>query len=176
MKQILKATFANHLLGTSCELENDVDYSIDSEIKMDLTEENIPSENPWSVPNVSEFLKYCCPECDYSDHNLDDFSEHAIENHLLSITLFDLPKNRKTSKIISEETVTTNGNTVTDIKIEPVIDMYDNNEDDIKSENKGAFCQEFVWSKSFLGNWPVCSDLFLKNHISNQQIAKNFDI
>ena len=75
----------------------------------------------------------------------------ALENHLLSVTLFDLPKNHKTSKIISEETVTTNGNTVTDIKIEPVIDMYDNNEDDIKSENKGAFCQEFVWSKSFLG-------------------------
>ena len=146
-------TFANHCnsLGTSNELENDVDYSIDSEIKMDLTEEIIPSENPWSVPNVSEFLKYCCPECEYSDQNLDDFSEHAIENHLLSVTLFDLPKNHKTTRIISEETVTTNGNTVTDIKIEPVIDMYDNNEDDIKSENKGAFCQEFVWSKSFLG-------------------------
>ena len=73
-------TFANHCnsLGTSSELENDVDYSIDSEIKMDLTEEIIPSENPWSVPNVSEFLKYCCPECEYSDQNLDDFSEHAI--------------------------------------------------------------------------------------------------
>ena len=144
-------TFANHCnsLGTSCEVENDMEYSIDSDIKMDLTEEIIPSENPWSVPNVSEFLKYCCPECEYSDQNLDDFSEHAIENHLMSVTLFDIPKNHKKSKILSEETAT-NG-TITDIKIEPVIDMYDNNEDDIKSENKGAFCQEFVWLQSFFG-------------------------
>ena len=70
---------------------------------------------------------------------MDDFSEHAIENHLLSVILFDIPKIHKKPKIIPEETVTTNGNTVTDIKIEPVIDMYDNNEDEIKSENKGVF-------------------------------------
>ena len=69
----------------------------------------------------------------------------------LSVTWFDVPKNHNTSKSISEEKVPTNGNNVTDIKIEPVIDMYDNNQDDIKSENKGAFCQEFVWSKIFLG-------------------------
>ncbi len=57
----------------------------------------------------------------------------------MSVTLFDIPKNHKKSKTMAEETVTTNGNTVADIKIEPVIDMYDNNEDEIKSENKGVF-------------------------------------
>ena len=45
--------------------------------------------NPWDVSNASEFLKYCCPECDFKSGELDDFSQHAIENHVLSNTLFN---------------------------------------------------------------------------------------
>ena len=37
--------------------------------------------NPWSVEDVSVFLKYCCPECKFSDHTLKGFTEHALENH-----------------------------------------------------------------------------------------------
>ena len=56
------------------------------EIKQEISDEN--SSNPWNVPDVSVFLKYCCPECDFSDLNLDDFTEHALTCHEQSVQLF----------------------------------------------------------------------------------------
>ena len=53
------------------------------EIDIDETE-----ENPWSVEDVSVFLNYCCPECDYKDQDLNVFSEHALHNHLNATALF----------------------------------------------------------------------------------------
>ena len=45
-------------------------------------------KNPWSVDDASYFLKYCCPECDYIHKDLTVFSEHALDNHIESLTLF----------------------------------------------------------------------------------------
>ena len=44
--------------------------------------------NPWSVEDASAFLKYCCPECDFNDWNLQSFANHALENHKGSNILF----------------------------------------------------------------------------------------
>ena len=32
--------------------------------------------NPWAVTDASVFLKYCCPECDYTDKILELFKKH----------------------------------------------------------------------------------------------------
>ena len=53
------------------------------EIDIDETE-----ENPWSVEDVSVFLNYCCPECDYKNQDLNVFSEHALHNHFNATALF----------------------------------------------------------------------------------------
>ena len=53
------------------------------EIDIDGTE-----ENPWSVEDVSVFLNYCCPECDYKNQDLNVFSEHALHNHFNATALF----------------------------------------------------------------------------------------
>jgi len=45
-------------------------------------------DNPWSVGNASVFLKYCCPECEYSHQSLNIFSNHALENHNKAQLLF----------------------------------------------------------------------------------------
>ena len=37
--------------------------------------------NPWSVPNLDEFLKYCCPECDEKYETKEPFVMHAFEKH-----------------------------------------------------------------------------------------------
>ena len=51
---------------------------------------NMPTiVNPWSVSDASVFLKYCCPECEFTDQNLSEFSEHAVQNHVLANTLFN---------------------------------------------------------------------------------------
>ena len=64
--------------------------------------------NPWAVENASVFLKYCCPECEYFDQNLDSFTNHALENHANSNILFVSGKNNELS---------------TDLTIKPEVDI-----------------------------------------------------
>ena len=45
--------------------------------------ETLPDINPWMVDNVSVFLNYCCPECDFKEKNLQLFSDHALGQKLL---------------------------------------------------------------------------------------------
>ena len=45
--------------------------------------ETLPDINPWMVDNVSVFLNYCCPECDFKENNLQLFSDHALGQKLL---------------------------------------------------------------------------------------------
>ena len=47
------------------------------------------ASNPWMVDNVSVFLNYCCPECDFKAKNLKLFSNHALENHEEALVLFE---------------------------------------------------------------------------------------
>ena len=57
--------------------------------------------NPWSVSDASVFLKYCCPECDYSNKNLPSFSKHALKNHVLASTLFNNDKDDSENQIVT---------------------------------------------------------------------------
>ena len=45
-------------------------------------------DNPWSVSDLAEFLKYCCPECDFKDINVQVFSNHAKISHENASTFF----------------------------------------------------------------------------------------
>ena len=105
----------------------DLDNEKIKPLKIDFSSKVLPSlnisNNPWNVSSVSDFLNYNCPECEFKSIELDGFCQHATEKHELSKILFG-------DKINSD---------ITDIKIEPAIEMYDNNddianEDDIKSE------------------------------------------
>ena len=58
--------------------------------------------NPWSVEDASVFLKYCCPECEFSDWNLKSFADHALENHTGSNVLFTTDDRSWYSNDISE--------------------------------------------------------------------------
>ena len=37
--------------------------------------------NPWNVPNLSDFMFYNCPECVYKCKDDTDFQTHAVVNH-----------------------------------------------------------------------------------------------
>ena len=37
--------------------------------------------NPWNVPNLSDFMFYNCPECVYKSKDDTDFQTHAVVNH-----------------------------------------------------------------------------------------------
>ena len=51
--------------------------------------EPFDDSNPWMVDNVATFLKYCCPECDFKENDLQLFSDHAVQNHENAYALFD---------------------------------------------------------------------------------------
>ena len=48
--------------------------------------------NPWAVEDVSVFLKYHCPECEFNDYDLKCFTDHALTNHENSTALFSAEK------------------------------------------------------------------------------------
>ena len=82
----------------SLEVKNETNFDGESnysniQVKHEAeTEENYNesnfSVNPWDVSNLSIFLKYCCPECDFKNELYEEFSGHALENHVLATTLF----------------------------------------------------------------------------------------
>ena len=39
------------------------------------------NENPWDVANVTAFLLYSCPECNYQEVCQNTFIHHAVNNH-----------------------------------------------------------------------------------------------
>ena len=59
------------------------------------------TNNPWKVSDASAFLKYCCPECQYNHQELFEFSQHALESHVLATTLFDSPNNAEGDHVIT---------------------------------------------------------------------------
>ena len=62
-------------------------------------------DNPWSVSDLAEFLKYCCPECDFKDINVQVFSNHAKISHENASTFFQNENTiEKVSSYAEEET------------------------------------------------------------------------
>ena len=55
-------------------------------------------KNPWLTEDVSDFLNYCCPECDFKHKDLKSFSNHALENHSHAADCIGI-KNFKIEKI-----------------------------------------------------------------------------
>ena len=56
--------------------------------KVKVKLEDTFSNNPWCVDDVTAFLNFCCPECDYKIPDIQMFSDHAVENHTKSKALF----------------------------------------------------------------------------------------
>ena len=83
--------------------------------------------NPWStVEDLSEFLNYCCPECDYKDRFEQSFSYHALQNHKNAAVFFASNKNK-----LSTAKLRTN-------KIESY-DEYEGNQDYFEPEADNDF-------------------------------------
>ena len=84
--------------------------------------------NPWSVGDASVFLRYFCPECDFSDQKLGHFKNHAVISHEKSKVLFS---NEGESE-------------VEDLKIELGLEVKDNNSYVEEHEN-GLNFEDTTW-------------------------------
>lgn len=47
------------------------------------------AENPWLVESIQEFYFLKCPECSFHSKEENDFREHAVQNHPLSLEFFE---------------------------------------------------------------------------------------
>ena len=80
--------------------------------------------NPWStVEDLSEFLNYCCPECDYIDRFEQSFSYHALQNHKNAAVFF--ASNKKKLSIAKLETETNEMDS-----IDGLLNEYEDNQND----------------------------------------------
>ena len=61
---------------------------IDSDPLKNLKTEDGLISNPWTGKDISAFLKYCCPECEFNNLDSQVFTEHALENHINATALF----------------------------------------------------------------------------------------
>ena len=52
--------------------------------------------NPWTSPNIDDFLHYCCPECDLKTKDGHTFYEHAIHAHERAYKALALPEQIQT--------------------------------------------------------------------------------
>ena len=78
-------------LCTICESEFDQNADFTKHIQsVHEVKENFNEKkhNPWEVENVSVFLKYHCPECEFNDCSLGIFTDHALTNHENATILF----------------------------------------------------------------------------------------
>ena len=60
--------------------------------------------NPWQVDSIQVFFYLKCPECTFDTKTKDDFQDHAIENHPLSL-LGIYGKNHVKKEIDIEENI-----------------------------------------------------------------------
>ena len=62
--------------------------------------------NPWNVPDLDIYLKYCCPECDSQHDTKDFFIHHALLEHPKAEEVLEYPEDnweRKDEKIESDD-------------------------------------------------------------------------
>ena len=59
--------------------------------------------NPWNVPDLSLFLRYCCPECDYKCEEAHLFCEHALDFHRNSNVLLENLRDKKSQTNVQQE-------------------------------------------------------------------------
>ena len=59
--------------------------------------------NPWNVSDLSLFLRYCCPECDYKCEGAHLFCEHALDFHRNSNVLLENLRDKKSQTNVKQE-------------------------------------------------------------------------
>ena len=151
-------------------------FSFEHPIAFQTEDENDSNTNPWSGTNFSDFLKYCCPECDFKSIELNGFCHHITENHILSLVLFNNndviadtiePHNETNSTHLDENSIgTTNSETQ-----EELIEM-----ENYEHQNAMEFENEDINDTTdHIELEPIC-DEESSNKLDESEIAENSNI
>ena len=68
-------------------IKYDMKHDIKDVIKDVITEQK--NTNPWHMTSISDFLYYCCAECNFKDKIEENFIGHATSEHPKSREIFE---------------------------------------------------------------------------------------
>ena len=90
--------------------------------------------NPWQVDSIDAFICFKCPECQFYSQKDDFFQNHAIENHPLSIVLFEKSEEIISIKVEEDD----NYQNITDLTKQPnsIKYSYPSKEEEMNKRNK----------------------------------------
>ena len=94
--------------------KDDIKYDMKHDIKDVITEQK--NTNPWHMTSITDFLYYCCAECNFKDKIEENFIGHATSEHPKSREIFE---NNQTFDEIPDnklEENSTDGSTNEDMK------------------------------------------------------------
>ena len=67
--------------------KDDIKYDIKHDTKDVITEQK--NTNPWHMTSITDFLYYCCAECNFKDKIEENFIGHATSEHPKSREIFE---------------------------------------------------------------------------------------
>ena len=73
-------------------IKYDIKHDIKGDIKHDIKDvitEQKNNNNPWHMTSISDFLYYCCAECNFKDKIEKNFIGHATSEHPKSREIFE---------------------------------------------------------------------------------------
>ena len=90
--------------------------------------------NPWQVDSIDAFICFKCPECQFYSQKDDFFQNHALENHPLSIVLFEKSEEIISIKVEEDD----NYQNITDLTKQPnsIKYSYPSKEEEMNKRNK----------------------------------------
>ena len=88
------------------DIKHDIKGDIKHDIKDVITEQT--NTNPWHMTSISDFLYYCCAECNFKDKIEKNFIGHATSEHPKSREIFE--NNQTFDEISSDNKLEENSN------------------------------------------------------------------
>ena len=85
--------------------KDDIKYDMKHDIKDVITEQK--NTNPWHMTSITDFLYYCCAECNFKDKIEENFIGHATSEHPKSREIFE---NNRTFDEIPDNKLEENSN------------------------------------------------------------------
>ena len=70
------------------DIKSNSDPGIEANSNSITQDSNDTNINPWKVKNLKEFLRYHCPQCDFTCKEESEFYSHAVETHKQARIIF----------------------------------------------------------------------------------------
>ena len=153
-KDVIKYDIKHDIKG---DIKHDIKHDIKDDIKDVITEQK--NTNPWHMTSISDFLYYCCAECNFKDKIEKNFIGHATSEHPKSREIFE--NNQTFDEIISDNKLEENSND-------------ESTNEDMKSDTGKSLSEALLFAE--YGENMLCTEIVLneRNNFCTQHVLPMF--